>query len=318
MCGIIGAIGDIGENCKSALEMITHRGPDSHGIFLQPNIFMGHSRLSILDLSENANQPMYSSDKRYVIIFNGEIYNHKELRSSLEIDFNFCSTSDTETVLYAYIKYGISFLSSLNGIFAFAIYDMKINEIIIARDQFGVKPLYIYRDQEVFLFSSEIKAFLPFKINKELCPSAFFNYIQFLWSPGELTPFSHVKKLLPGHYFKFKLSDYKNAKSIKYYHWTIPEKMKKISETDLVDALEKKLLEAIDRQMLSDVPVGFFLSGGLDSSLLVAMARKLYPTRKLICFTIDVGNNSSGIEDFSNDLFLLKKSQRYFMLIYML
>jgi len=307
MCGIIGAIGNVGDNFKSALCMIMHRGPDYTDYFSQSNIFLGHTRLSILDLSANANQPMFSDDKRYVIIFNGEIYNHKEIRSTLEIDFRFRSSSDTETVLNAYIKYGISCLGMLNGIFAFAIYDIEANEIFIARDQFGVKPLYIYQDKEVFLFSSEIKSFLPFKINKELSPSAIFNYLQFLWSPGEQTPFTHVKKLLPGNYLKFKLSDFINAKSAQYFHWTVPENLVSISENAMIDALEEKLVMAVERQMLSDVPVGFFLSGGLDSSLLVAMAKKLYPDRKFMCFTIDVGNWGTGIEDFADDLHYAKK-----------
>jgi asparagine synthase (glutamine-hydrolysing) len=307
MCGIIGAIGNVSDNCSDALSMIMHRGPDSHDYFRQPNIFLGHTRLSILDLSEKANQPMFSEDNRYVIIYNGEIYNHNEIRNSLESDFRFRTTSDTETVLNAYIKYGISCLKLLNGIFAFAIYDMEVHEIFIARDQFGVKPLYVYQDNEIFLFGSEIKSFLPFKINKELSPAAIFNYLQFLWSPGEQTPFNHVKKVLPGNYLKFRLFDFKNVKSVQYYNWSIPDSLVKISENTLIDALEEKLIKAVERQMLSDVPVGFFLSGGIDSSLLVAIARKLYPSRKLICFTIDVGNWGNGIEDFSDDLHYARK-----------
>lgn len=308
MCGIVGGIGTIKGDTKSILELISHRGPDSSGYYEQQDFFLGHTRLAIQDLSENGNQPMFSTDNRYVIVFNGEIYNHHEIRAELNEDFDFRSSGDTETVLNAYIKYGVPFLDKLNGIFAFAIYDNKEDEILIARDQFGVKPLYIYQDDDILLFGSEIKSFLTSAINKELSPAAFTIYLQFLWSPGELTPFTYVKKLLPGHYLKFKLSDYKKAKSIKYYQWIVPEQSNQISEKALVDILEEKLLKAVDRQMLSDVPVGFFLSGGLDSSLLVAMAKKLYPDRKFMCFTIDVGNwGIGGIEDFANDLEYAKK-----------
>jgi len=307
MCGIVGGIGKIKGDTRSILELISHRGPDSSGYYVGQDFFLGHTRLAIQDLSENGNQPMFSTDNRYVIIFNGEIYNHNEIRSEFENEFIFRSSGDTETVLNAYIKYGISFLNKLNGIFAFAIYDKKEDEILIVRDQFGVKPLYIYEGDDVLLFGSEIKTFLPSNINKKLSPAAFTNYLEFLWSPGELTPFAYVKKLLPGHYMKFKLSDYRKTKPVKYYQWIVPEQLNNISENVLIDKLDEKLLKAVDRQMLSDVPVGFFLSGGLDSSLLVAMARKLYPERKFMCFTIDVGNRGSSIEDFTDDLQCAKK-----------
>jgi asparagine synthase (glutamine-hydrolysing) len=308
MCGIIGAIGNVNnDNGKNAISLIKHRGPDSSGCFLQSNLFLGHTRLAIQDLSENANQPMFSTNGRYVIIFNGEIYNHKEIRSALASEFEFRSSGDTETVLNGYIKYGINLLNQLNGIYAFAIYDKENDEIFIARDQFGVKPLYCYFDDDIFLFGSELKSFLPYHINRELSAEALVNYIQFLWSPGNKTPFQHVHKVLPGHYLQFKLADFKNCRPIKFYHWEKPVKQSQLTENQIIDQLEQLLLKAVDRQLLSDVPVGFFLSGGLDSSLLVAMARKLYPNRKLICFTIDVGDWSKGIDDFANDLAYAKK-----------
>jgi asparagine synthase (glutamine-hydrolysing) len=311
MCGIVGCIGkNLSESTDihiKALSLLSHRGPDNEDFFLTDSFFLGHTRLSIQDLSENANQPMFSADKRFVIIFNGEIYNHQEIRAGLKDEFDFRSSGDTETVLYAYIKYGTDFLSKLNGIFAFAIYDKEKDEILIARDQFGIKPLYIYKDSNTFLFGSELKSFLPYEIDKNLSAEALTNYLEFLWSPGELTPFKNVKKLLPGAYLKFPLSDHINAKATQYYHLSQPNKFSTLSEEELVNKLEEQLLKAVDRQMLSDVPVGFFLSGGLDSSLLVAMARKLYPDRKFLCFTIDVGNWSSGVEDFANDLEYAKK-----------
>jgi asparagine synthase (glutamine-hydrolysing) len=313
MCGIIGAIGnsDSFKN-SSALKLISHRGPDSFGSYFQNNVFLGHTRLSIQDLSENGNQPMYSADERYVIIFNGEIYNHQEIRAELLDEFEFKSSGDTETVLYGYIKYGIHILEKLNGIFAFAIYDTKLNDIIIVRDQFGVKPLYYYLDKEVFLFGSEIKSFLPYKINKEISAQSLYNYLTFLWSPGSATPFKGVKKMLPGSFLKFNVSVMNDMNPIHYFELPkSPLIIEDHSEEFYINKLEQYLLNAVKRQMLSDVPIGFFLSGGLDSSLLVAMARKLNPNLEMKCFTIDVDQNSGEMEGFTDDLSYAKKVANY-------
>lgn len=307
MCGIVGGIGFLNVDEEKILSFIAHRGPDSSGFYKQDFLFFGHTRLSIQDLSENGNQPMFSSDGRYVIIFNGEVYNHLEIRKSFAKDFDFKSTGDTETVLYAYIKYGPSFLKKLNGIFALAIYDIQEKEIFIARDHFGVKPLYLYKDKDQFLFSSELKTFLAFNINKTIEAKALKNYLSFLWSPGELVPFKHVTKLLPGNFLKFKVTDYLNANPISFYQIAFNGIYSKLSETELIDQLDYYLTSAVKRQMLSDVPVGFFLSGGLDSSLVVAIAKKIFPDKKFPCFTIDIGDWSEGSEKFANDLFYAKK-----------
>ena len=268
--------------------------------------------MSIQDLSENAIQPMFSNDRRFVIVFNGEIYNHLEIRESLGNEFKFKSTSDTETILYAYIKYGPGFLNILNGIFAFAIYDRDKREIFIARDQIGVKPLYIYGSKNFFSFASELKALLKFDIKKDLDPKAIANYLTFLWSPGERTPFKSVKKLLPGHYIKFSIP-YNNdlIKPIRYYQLPFKTTYQNMPEEKLIDLLEERLTNAVKRQMLSDVPVGFFLSGGLDSSLLVAIAKKNFPDKKFPCFTIDIKGWSDSSEDFQNDIHYAKKVAQF-------
>ena len=307
MCGIAGGIGLDNWDESKILSFIAHRGPDSTGFYKDDHFFLGHTRLSIQDLSENGNQPMFSADGRYVIIFNGEIYNHLEIREHFKNEFNFKSTGDTETVLYAFIKYGPDCLKKLNGIFALAIYDIQEKEFFIARDQFGVKPLYLYKDASKFLFSSELKNFLAFDINKTLEPKALNNYLSFLWSPGELVPFSHVKKLLPGSFLQFKVADFANIKPISYHQIKFNGIYSKLSEELLIGQLNQYLTKAVQRQMLSDVPVGFFLSGGLDSSLIVAIAKKLYPEKKFPCFTIDIGDWSGGSENFANDLFYAKK-----------
>jgi asparagine synthase (glutamine-hydrolysing) len=307
MCGIVGGIGLDTWDEKKILSFIAHRGPDSNGFYNDNHFFIGHTRLSIQDLSENGNQPMFSSDGRYVIVFNGEIYNHLEIREHFKNEYHFRSTGDTETVLYAFIKYGPDFLKKLNGIFSLAIYDIQEKEIFIARDQFGVKPLYVYNDASKFLFSSELKTFLAFNIDKTLEPKAFNNYLSLLWSPGELVPFRYVKKLLPGNFLQFKVENFHTAKSIVYHKVAFNGQYSNLSEEVLIELLDQKLVAAVKRQMLSDVPVGFFLSGGLDSSLIVAIAKKLFPDNKFPCFTIDIGNWSEGSENFANDLFYAKK-----------
>jgi asparagine synthase (glutamine-hydrolysing) len=311
MCGIIGGVTIKGFNQTKILDTIGHRGPDSRGIFMKEDLFLGHVRLSIQDLSDRGSQPMLSTDGNYVIIFNGEIYNHLEIREKYLSNFDFNSTGDTETVLQAYIKLGESCLELFNGIFAFAIYNILTSDIIIARDHFGVKPLYFYNKEELFLFGSELKSFLPFNIDLSLCPEAFLNYISLLWSPGDKTSFKNVKKLLPGTYLKFNINEHVNINPVFFYKVKYPNQKSKKSEEQLINELELHLLKAVERQMLSDVPIGFFLSGGLDSSLLVAMARKLYPDIEIKCFTIDVGDKNASTEGFADDLFYAKKVATY-------
>lgn len=312
MCGIIGAVGIFDKNVRDeVLDTIAHRGPDSTGIYIKENLFFGHTRLSIQDLSENGSQPMFSDDKRYVIIFNGEIYNHLEIRRELLNNRNFKSSGDTETVLYAYIQYGVSILEKLNGIFALAIFDNETGEIIIIRDHFGVKPLYFYKKDDLFLFGSELKSFLPFKIDLSFCVEAVFNYISFLWSPGEKTAFKYVKKLLPGTFLKFNINQNIDIDPVVFYKLKYPRIKSSLTEEQLINELENHLLKAVERQLLSDVPVGFFLSGGLDSSLIVAMARKINPQLDMKCYTIDVGENNLSIEGFSDDLNYAKKVASY-------
>lgn len=308
MCGIIGGITSKIFDQNAVLNTISHRGPDSQGIFIRENIFLGHTRLSIQDLSERGSQPMYSSDGNYVIIFNGEIYNHLEVREKYLKDCNFKSTGDTETVLQAYIRLGESCLELFNGIFAFAILNVSSNEIFIARDHFGVKPLYLYCDDEQFLFGSEIKSFLNFDIDRSLCYESIVNYLTFLWSPGELTPFKQVLKLLPGSYLKFNTNSYKNVSPKKFYSDVPTGEYHEKNEEHLINELDYLLTKAVERQLLSDVPVGFFLSGGLDSTLLVAIAKKLHPEKVFPCFTIDVSGWESGSDGFTDDLYYAKKA----------
>lgn len=307
MCGIIGYYGNnVSEFSRTPrINFISHRGPDNQHYIQGENYFLGHTRLSIQDTSSLGNQPMFSKDKSSILIFNGEIYNHKELRKKFLSNVEFKSTGDSETLLEGLNKYGSDFISKLNGIFAFSFFNTTTGDIIISKDHFGVKPLYYHLNDNEVYFSSELKAIISNKRGEiTINSTAIKNYINFLWSPGEKTPIHEFKKLLPGTYLKGNISAIKNLKEHRYYN--VPfngEYLSKDSEEDLIIKLENHLLKAVKRQMLSDVPIGFFLSGGLDSSILVAMARKLNPEMKIKCYTIQ----TNPTEGFTDDLSYAKK-----------
>ena len=297
MCGIIGISGGNSELVKKANFLLEHRGPDDQGVFIDKlaKIGLGHNRLSIIDISPLGHQPMLSMDGKVVMVFNGEIYNFRELRKNLEENgFKFNGNSDTEVLLNLYLLEGTEMLSKLNGIFALAIWDFNHQSLFIARDGLGVKPLYYSEDNDNFAFASEIKAlFHLLPINKELDEDAINRYISFLWCPGDGTPLKSIKKLLPGEAIIVK-----NGNIIKKWTWyQLPifkrplaylDKSKSISGT--IDHLR----QAVHRQMIADVPLGAFLSGGLDSSSIVALAREVNPDIK--CFTIDnIGGQDKGV-----------------------
>ena len=195
MCGILGNYGSSSNEFLklTSLEDIAHRGPDNKGSYKCKNVYLGHTRLSILDVSERGNQPMFSEDGQFVLIFNGEIYNHLDLRKSVLSDVKFNSTCDTETVLQGLIIEGEKFIDRLNGIFAFSFYNLKTNDFLIVRDHFGIKPLYYYKSEKEISFSSELKAINGFVKNKSINSKALRNYVNFLWSPGEHTPINEIK-----------------------------------------------------------------------------------------------------------------------------
>lgn len=302
MCGIVGSFNI--EWIKDPISSVIHRGPDYNNKFKTGNLFLGHTRLSIIDTSHLGNQPMMSTDKNWIIIFNGEIYNHHEIRSELKEKYkqDFISQSDTETLLYGWVHFGKKILDKLNGIFSFAIYNKIDNRLTIVRDPFGVKPLYFYEDQKGFAFSSELKSFLQIKnFNCQINFKGLRNYLSFLWSPGEDTMYENVLKILPGHLVDVNLTNYKISFSQYFDNKKIPKYDYSLNENEWLDLIDNKLNNAVKRQMMSDVPVGFFLSGGLDSSLLVAIAKKNFPYKKFECFTIKT-KTSNGKEGFADDL----------------
>lgn len=302
MCGIVGFVGRDLNTARDAANAIAHRGMDDNGFYEHGSLVMAHRRLAIVDLTPNGHQPMLSEDGNLVIVYNGEVYNHLDIRKQLIAKgYRFRSSSDTETILYGYAAFGKRIVEMLNGIFAFAIYDKRKNELFIARDQIGTKPLYYYHQKDTFGFASELKAFLSLQgFDRSINTTALFNYLQLLYCPGEQTPFLHVKKLLPGHFAVYNLSA--NTLNIStYYQVSYANIDYSKTEKEWISEVENTLLKAVESQLMSDVPIGYFLSGGLDSSLIVAMSRKLQPNKPLPCFTIATGKEYEK-EGFADDL----------------
>lgn len=294
MCGITGFI----DNKKrvnvlsSMTEVLNHRGPDDSGIDILESKFsqyihFGHKRLSVLDLSKHGHQPFISDCGQYIVVYNGEVYNFKDIQAELySLGYTFISNSDTEVILYAYKEWGIKCLEKFIGMFAFSIFDKVRQKVILVRDRAGVKPLYYYAFNGVFLFSSEIKSFhqhLDFK--KELNKDVLGYYMQFGYIPAPYSIFENCYKLKPGHYLEYDLKS--NAYEI-YKYWDVIDFYKKdkivLSEKEIISDIEELLLDAFQLRMVSDVPVGVFLSGGYDSSLVTAVLQK---------------NNSSQLNTFT-------------------
>jgi len=314
MCGILGYIKSGGNlsGWDKAFSSIQHRGPDATGVFDDAEIRMGTQRLKIQDLSALGDQPITDASGRYTIVFNGEIYNHPEIRKHLQRHGHvFKSNTDTETVLYGYITYGKSILQRLNGIFSFVIYDRNTKKLFGARDQMGVKPFYYFKKENKFSFASEIKSLIFLdNFDSTIDYAAFANYLHYLWSPGEKTPFLYVKKLLPGHYFEMQTGDAGSFHTEKYYDVPYTGAREYYTEKVWIDTIDRQLESSVRGQLLSDVPVGCFLSGGIDSSVVVAQARKHYAQADLHCFTIRSPEDSDH-EGFRNDLKYAREAARH-------
>lgn len=300
MCGIAGHSGRVGPVAlERAMRLIMHRGPDGHGTFVDSanSIGLGHTRLSIIDLTSAGDQPMHDARGDVVLVYNGEIYNHRELRRGLAAQgFSFTGTSDTEVLLTLYLRDGAAMLPKLNGIFAFAIWDARSHELFVARDAIGVKPLYYAQHAGTFAFASEIKSLLQLLPGlRELDHAALERYLTFLWCPGSATLLKGVTKLQPGEALTIR-----EGRITRRWSWyQLPVMRGMVTDLSLEEAVggaEAHLRRAVHRQMVADVPVGAFLSGGLDSSAVVAFAREINPD--LLCFTIDAsGARESGATD---------------------
>lgn len=286
-------------------KVTAHRGPDGTDVFVADGISLGHNRLAIIDLSPLGAQPMKSSDGRFVITFNGEIYNFKELRAELEHKYTFHSSSDTEVILHAYAEYGKNVVEKLNGIFAFAIWDTERRELFLARDRAGVKPLYYFSDGKRFIFSSEIKAILEAGVPRAVDKDAFGLYMRMLYVPEPYTMFQGIKKLPPAHYALYK----DGALSVASY-WNIAEYGDIASPDEARERIRSLFTDSVKRQLISDRPVGVFLSGGLDSSaVLGAVAGNASGKVKTysVGFDVDVQR-----EKFNADFTLAEQTAKHY------
>src|SRR3989344_5321080 len=272
MCGICGFTWEDRELAKQMIQSLHHRGPDQGGIYADSNITLGHRRLSIIDLSPSGSQPMANKEGDVIIIYNGEIYNFQELRQELEqADYHFYSGTDTEVILHGYEEWGEDVVQKLNGMFAFCIYDIAKDKLFLARDRMGIKPLYYYKDKENIIFASEIKAILLAGVKRAVNISAAKSFLNLRYIPGEDTLFQGIKKLLPGHTLTFS-----DGEMIIRKYWDVPlPKRSSLSTFQAGVAVREILQDSVKRQLVADVPVGVYLSGGIDSSAITALASQL-------------------------------------------
>jgi len=296
MCGISGIIkfNDKAvqeDEIQLMMHRMKHRGPDDEGIFIDKSVGLGFVRLSILDLSPAGHQPMFSNDGRYVIIFNGEVYNYIEIREELKDKYKFKSGSDTEVILAAYQEWGKACLEKFNGMFAFAIYDKRTAEIFAARDRFGIKPFYYYQDNDKFIFASEIKSILPLLNSKEPNDKIIYDYLLFNRTDHtQETFFKGIKKLQHGSYLEIVNNNITNQR---WYNLS-----DKIEQDNYLSPVQYRELfkDSLKLRLRADVPVGVSLSGGIDSSSIVSSLMDDFKLHELNTFSAVFGKKEASDE----------------------
>ena len=301
MCGIVGFINLNGSPASPAIlkkmtDEIYHRGPDGEGHWVKDNVAIGHRRLSIIDLTNAGYQPMSSKDGRYILSYNGEIYNFKELRSFLKTKgYTFNSNTDTEVVLLSLVHWGTEALNKFNGMFAFAFYDNFKKELIIARDRYGIKPLYYSLNDKVFSFGSEQKSIiLQPSFSKKIDLPALMEYLTFQNIFTDRTLLKNINILPAGHFGVFKHKD-KNITLKKFWDFKFEEPNNKLKKSEYIEELRFLFKQAVKRQLVSDVELGCYLSGGMDSGAITAIASKAYPNLKTFTCGFDI-SSASGLE----------------------
>lgn len=277
MCGIAGIVsktgGLTGFQVQPMIDAQRHRGPDAEGVWTDGDCALGHRRLSIIDLSEAGRQPMANDDGGLQITFNGEIYNFQTLRAELEaLGYRFRTRTDTETILHAYEQWGVECLKKLRGMFAFAIWDRRQRRLFVARDRVGKKPVFYTQVGARFFFASELQGLLAnAEVPREVLPEALDAYLSYGYVPAPFTGFRSIFKLPPAHFLTLDLASVAPTPKIERY-WSLSYTPKlKLSEAEIRQALREKLTEAVRLRMISDVPIGAFLSGGIDSSIVVGL-----------------------------------------------
>jgi asparagine synthase (glutamine-hydrolysing) len=274
MCGIVGFNWEDEKTIKLLASLLEHRGPEQEGFHVGDSVSLGHKRLCILDLSLKGRQPLYNEDNTICIAYNGEIFNFEGLRKDLlKAGHCFVSRTDTEVLVHGYEEWGTELLKKINGQFAFCIFDKKKNLLFIARDRLGIKPLYYYCDNRKFIFGSEMKVFLKSDIKKKINQNALDFYLLFGNTPFEQSILEGVKKLPAAHYLIYDLSAKKIQKYERYWEVSFDEQID-CDEDELKKQVAERLEESVRMQLISDVPLGAFLSGGVDSSIIVSIMRK--------------------------------------------
>ncbi|RAP34045.1 asparagine synthase (glutamine-hydrolyzing) [Candidatus Marinamargulisbacteria bacterium SCGC AG-410-N11] len=303
MCGVVGVVDQKGNQVKPAvieamINNIRHRGPDNQEVIIDKNIGIAHCRLSIIDLSDLANQPMVSQNKRFIISYNGEVYNFKQIRSELQrLGRRFISNSDAEVVLQSYEEWGIRCLTKFNGMFAFIIWDKQNNQFFIARDRYGIKPLYYATFDNVFMVASEQKAFAKHpKFKSELDYEALLEYFTFQNIFTNKTFNTRIKLFPPGHYGVISTINKQSSLQLtQYWDFHFEEPSDPASEAEYIEELDRLFKQAVERQMVSDVEIGSYLSGGMDSGAITALAAKQNPYIKTFTCGFDL-NSAQGLE----------------------
>ncbi len=301
MCGIAGFNWQDENLIREMTDTLAHRGPDQHGAYTTPDISLGHRRLSIIDLSDHGRQPMGNEDGSIQVVFNGEIYNFPEVRADLIAKgHQFQSHSDTEVIVHAYEEYGLDCVHALRGMFAFALWDNNIKRLWLVRDRIGIKPLYYYLKNGKLLFASEIKAILqtPY-VSRTMNEQAFYDYMGFEFVPAPATMFKDIHKLPAGYQLIWE----KGHADLRSY-WDLsfaPRELKGRSRQDLAIEVRDLMNESVKSHLISDVPLGVFLSGGLDSSALVAFMRQHIPGR-LQTFTIGYPDKTFSELDYAKQV----------------
>lgn len=287
MCGILGALTKDSSGpglFRDALQTLSHRGPDAEGIkefpYKKSKLILGQKRLAIIDLNPSANQPMSDHTGRYWITFNGEIYNYLELKDELlKKGHTFRTKSDTEVILEGYKEYGMKIVEKLRGMFAFGLFDKNTHSLILARDHFGKKPLYYFHDKDTLVFGSEVKALVAFLKNKQpltIDHQAIIKFLMYGYIPSPKSIYTEIKKLPAARIQEIDLTTLKIVKNIKFWN---PEQitLQKIPFEDAIGKTDQLLHDAVRKRLIADVPVGSFLSGGIDSSLVTTIAAKFHP-----------------------------------------
>ncbi|MBK6820436.1 MAG: asparagine synthase (glutamine-hydrolyzing) [Bacteroidetes bacterium] len=294
MCGIAGGYFFQTKNIdqstfENALNTLSKRGPDATGIYENQQVLLGHKRLSIIDTSEGANQPFFDDRNQYVIVFNGEIFNYAQLKKDKLSHYTerFKTSSDSEVLLYLLIEYGSDCLNWLTGFFAFAFYNIQTGEMLLARDRYGKKPMVLYQDEQQLLFASELKAIMPLMPKKEMDTTSVALYFQLNYLPPTQSILKNVRKLQPGHFITIKNQE---VTENSYYTLALhPQTYTQYTYSEACEQLVQLMSKSVEERMISDVPLGAFLSGGIDSSVVVALASQF--TSRLNTFSIGYKDN---------------------------